>query len=217
MQRHGHLFPSYTRLERVADACVHAVGVGFSIAATIFLLTIAIWKLPAADIAGLIVYCIGLMGMFSASAAYNLVSHGKLKEILRRLDHSAIFVMIAGSYTPFAIAVGGSTGSFMLLSVWAIAVFGVSLKLACPHRYNKLSVLLYLAQGWLVVFAFQSLTAALPSHALWPLVIGGIVYTAGVPFHLWERLRYHNAIWHLFVLGGATCQFFAVKGAVIPA
>ncbi len=86
----------------------------------------ALRTLPAADIAGLIVYCIGLMGMFAASAAYNLVSHQDLKEILRRLDHSAIFVMIAGSYTPFAIVVGGSAGGFMLAAVWAIAVLGVA-------------------------------------------------------------------------------------------
>jgi hemolysin III len=212
-----HLFPSYTRLERIADACVHAAGITFSIAASAFLLAFAAWELPAADVAGLIVYCIGLMGMFGASAAYNLASHGKLKEILRRLDHSAIFVMIAGSYTPFAIVLGGGTGAALLATVWAIAVFGVSLKIGCPHRYGKLSILLYLVQGWLVVFALQGLAAALPSHAMWPLVIGGIIYTAGVPFHMWERLRYHNAIWHLFVLGGAACQFFAVKGAVIPA
>ena len=210
-----HGFPAYTRLERIADACVHAASIGFSIGATVFLLAFVAWKLPAADVAGLIVYCIGLTGMFAASAAYNLATHGKLKEVLRRLDHSAIFVMIAGSYTPFAIAVGGGTGGALLAVVWAIAVFGAALKVGCPRRYDKLTILLYLAQGWLVVFALESLTAALPSNALWPLVIGGIVYTAGVPFHMWEKLPYHNAIWHLFVLGGAACQFFAVMGAVI--
>ena len=215
MHHSFHSFPSYTRLERIADACIHAAGIGFSIVATVFLLAVAAWELPAADIAGLIVYCIGLIGMFAASAAYNLAAHGRLKEVLRRLDHSAIFVMIAGSYTPFAIVMGGRTGAVMLAAVWAIAALGVTMKLRFPNRYDKLSITLYLAQGWLVVFALERLAEALPGHALWPLVIGGIVYTAGVPFHLWERLRYHNAIWHLFVLGGAACQFFAVKGAVI--
>jgi hemolysin III len=212
-----HPFPTYTRPERVADAFVHAAGVGFSIAATVFLLAVAAWELPAADVAGLVVYCIGLMAMFSASAAYNLVSHGRLKEILRRLDHSAIFVMIAGSYTPFGIVLGGRAGTAMLAAVWAIAASGIALKLFHPRRFDKVTVLLYLAQGWLVVFALEGLTTALPSQALWALIAGGIIYTAGVPFHLWERLPYHNAIWHLFVLGGAACQFFAIKGAVIPA
>jgi hemolysin III len=210
-----HIFPSYTRLEHFADTCVHVAGLLFSVAATVFLLAAALRPLPAADIAGLIVYCIGLMGMFAASAAYNLVSHHEIKEILRRLDHSAIFVMIAGSYTPFAIVVGGAAGGFMLAAVWAIAVIGVGLKLRFPRRFDKLTVLLYLVQGWLVVLAIGPVAASLPSQALWLLVIGGIVYTAGVPFHLMEWMRFHNAIWHLFVLGGAACQFVAIKGAVI--
>ena len=215
MQHTKYHFPSYTRLEHFADTCVHIAGIAFSFAATVFLLAAALRPLPAADIAGLIVYCIGLMGMFGASAAYNLVTHLELKEILRRLDHSAIFVMIAGSYTPFAIVVGGTAGGFMLAAVWAIAVTGVALKLRFPRRFDKLTVLLYLAQGWLVVLALEPVTAALPNQALWLLVIGGIVYTAGVPFHLMEWMRFHNAIWHLFVLGGAACQFVAIKGAVI--
>ncbi len=215
MNHTKHLFPSYTRLEHIADACVHAAGVVFSVAGTVFLLVAALRTLPMTYIAGLIVYCIGLMGMFTASAAYSLATHGKLKEYLRRLDHSAIYVMIAGSYTPFAIAVGGNAGGLMLVAVWAIAAIGVVLKLRFPRRFDNLSIALYLAQGWLVLFAIEPVAAALPSEALWLLLAGGIVYTAGVPFHLWEQLRYHNAIWHLFVLGGAACQFFAIKGAVI--
>ena len=122
MYRQKHVFPSYTQLEHLADACVHAAGVVFSFAATAFLLVTALRTLPAADIAGLIVYCAGMICMFAASAAYNLVQHQGLKEIFRRLDHSAIFIMIAGSYTPFAIVVGGGAGGFMLAAVWAIAV-----------------------------------------------------------------------------------------------
>ncbi len=147
MRQPEHFFPSYTRLEHLADACVHIAGLVFSVAATVFLLVAALRTLPASAIAGLIVYCAGLIGMFGASAAYNLVSHGTLKEVLRRLDHSAIFVMIAGSYTPFAIVVGGNAGGFMLAAVWAIAVIGVSVKLRFPRRFDRLSILLYLAAG----------------------------------------------------------------------
>lgn len=211
------LFPSYTRLEHFADACVHVAGLSFGAGGTVFLLAAAIGKLPASNVAGLIVYCIGLMGMFAASAAYNLVPHPNLKEVLRRLDHSAIFIMIAGSYTPFSISVGGAAGGFMLAAVWAIAAIGIVMKLRFPRRFEKVSIPLYLAQGWIVLLAMGPVAATLPSQSLTLLIAGGIVYTLGVPFHLMEWMRFHNAIWHLFVLGGAACQFAAVTGTVVQA
>ncbi len=210
------LFPSYTRLEHFADTCVHIASLLFSGAATVILLATAAGRLPAKDIAGLIVYCIGLIGMFAASAAYNLVSQRDLKDVLRRLDHAAIFVMIAGSYTPFALVVGGRAGQTMLAAVWAIAAVGIATKLRFPRRLDKLSVVLYLAQGWIVLLAIDPIVASLPGDALWLLLAGGIVYTLGVPFHLMEWMRFHNVIWHAFVLGGAACQFVAIKGAVMP-
>lgn len=210
-----HLFPSYTRVERIADGCVHGVSLVFSVAAAAFLLIGAAGTLPVALFIGLIVYSLGLIGMFAASAAYNLVPHVGVKEILRRLDHAAIFVMIAGSYTPFALVVGGTAGHALLAAVWAIAATGVVIKLRFPRRFDKLSVVLYLFQGWLVVLVLDSVTAALPSRALALLVAGGVVYTLGVIFHLMERLRFHNVIWHIFVLGGAACQFIAVRTAVM--
>jgi hemolysin III len=191
------------------------VSVLCSLAAAALLLIGAIGVLPAAIFVGLIVYSIGLIGMFAASAAYNLVSHVGVKEILRRLDHAAIFVMIAGSYTPFALVVGGMAGHTLLAAVWAIAAAGVAIKLCYPRRFDKLSVLLYLSQGWIVLLALDSITAALSNRALTLLVAGGIVYTVGVAFHLMERLRFHNVIWHVFVLGGAACQFVAIRDAVM--
>ncbi len=203
-------FPSYTQPEKLADAWVHAASVALSVAGSVFLLTAATGRLEASSYAGLIVYCIGLIGMSGASAAYNFVSRQNIKERLRRLDHAAIFIMIGGSYTPFAQVLGGSAGQAMLIAVWGIALAGIAIKLRFPRRLDKLSTLLYLAQGWLVLFALGPVAAVLPSEALWLLIGGGIVYTLGVPFHLMERMRYHNAIWHLFVLGGAACQFAAI-------
>ena len=191
------------------------MSVLFSLAAAALLLVGAIGVLPAAIFVGLIVYSIGLVGMFAASAAYNLVSHVGVKEILRRLDHAAIFVMIAGSYTPFALVVGGRAGHMLLAAVWAIAAVGVAIKLRYPWRFDKLSVLLYLSQGWIVLLALDSITAALSNRALSLLVAGGVVYTVGVAFHLMERLLFHNVIWHIFVLGGAACQFVAIRDAVM--
>ncbi len=190
------------------------MSVLFSIAAAAFLLIGAI-GLPAAIFIGLTVYSIGLIGMFAVSAAYNMVSHAGMKEILRCLDHAAIFVMIAGSYTPFALVVGGMAGHTLLAAVWAIAAAGIAIKLRFPRRFDKLSVLLYLSQGWIVLLALDPITAALSSRALTLLVAGGIVYTLGVAFHLMERLRFHNVIWHIFVLGGAACQFVAIRDAVM--
>jgi hemolysin III len=215
MRRAKQLFPSYTKLETLADACVHTASITFSIVATLILLVTAAGRLPAAGIAGLAVYCLGLISMFAASAAYNLVRGHNLKEVLRRLDHAAIFIMIAGSYTPFALLVGGSAGRSMLIAVWAIGAAGIAVKLRFPRRLDKLSVLLYLAQGWIVLLALDPVVASLPSQALWLLIAGGIVYTLGVPFHLMEWMRFHNVIWHIFVLGGAACQFAAIQRAVI--
>ncbi len=152
----NHLhFPSYTRLERIADACVHAVSILFSVAAAVLLLIGAIGTLPLALLIGLIVYSIGMVGMFAASAAYNLVSHAGVKEILRRLDHAAIFVMIAGSYTPFALVVGGAVGHALLAAVWAVAAVGIVIKLRFPRRFDRISVVLYLFQGWMVLIALE--------------------------------------------------------------
>ncbi len=152
--------------------------------------------------------------MFAASAAYNLISRRALKEVLRRVDHAAIFIMIAGSYTPFALTVGGGTGAALLAAVWIIAAVGIAIKLLYPRRLDKLSVLLYLAQGWLVLFALDPIVSSLSYRALMLLLAGGVVYTLGVPFHLMEWMRFHNAIWHCFVLGGAACQFAAIKAVL---
>jgi hemolysin III len=123
--------------------------------------------------------------------------------------------MIAGSYTPFALLMGGSAGLSILIAVWVIAATGIVIKLRFPRRLDKISVVLYLAQGWIVILALDPVVAALPNQALWLLLAGGIVYTLGVPFHLMEWMRFHNAIWHAFVLGGAACQFAAIQCAVI--
>jgi hemolysin III len=209
------LFPTYTRAEQIADAGVHAAGVTFAALASGWLLVEAAGTVPDSHLAALIVYCLGLITMFGASAAYNLTPERRAKEFLRRADHAAIFVMIAGSYTPFAVVVGGGAGAGMLAAVWAIAALGVFVKLRFPRRFDKLSVALYLAQGWIVLVALRPLVRTLPDDALTLLIAGGVVYTAGVPFHLMEWMRFHNVIWHVFVLAGAATQFFAIRAAVL--
>jgi hemolysin III len=176
----------------------------------------SIGGLPFRDIAGLGVYSLGLIGMFTASASYHLVRRPSLKEWFRRVDHAVIFVMIAGSYTPFALKIGGETGTLILAAVWGIALLGVAVKMLFPRKLDKISVLSYLAQGWCIVFALDRLVAAVPSSGVDLLVIGGCIYSAGVIFHLLTRLPFHNAIWHLFVLGGASVQYASIYVTVIP-
>lgn len=211
------MFPTYSRRERVADALVHIAGVAFGIAGAAGLLLSAIGNSPARDIAGLAVYSAGLIAMFAASAVYNLVREPILKERLRRLDHAAIFLMIAGSYTPFAlIKIGGETGFALLAAVWGIGLFGIAVKLCFPRRLDGVSVALYLAQGWVIIFALGPLIESVPQRSVVLLLAGGCIYTAGVVFHLLERLPFHNAVWHIFVLGGAISQFLSIYEAVIP-
>ena len=210
------MVPAYSRAERTADGVVHVIGVFFGLIGTAALLLSAAGRLPFREIAGLGIYSMGLIGMFSASASYNLVRCPILKEWFRRVDHAVIFVMIAGSYTPFALKIGGETGGLLLAAVWGIALFGVAAKLLFPRRLDKISVLIYLAQGWCIVFAAEPLIAAVPSRSIDLLVIGGCIYSAGVIFHLLTPLPFHNVIWHLFVLGGAAAQYASIYLVVIP-
>lgn len=210
------MFPTYSKRERAADAIVHIAGVIFGICGVAALMLATIGQSPARDIAGLAIYGAGLIGMFTASATYNLSQDWSRKERLRRWDHAAIFLMIAGSYTPFALSrIGGGTGLALLAAVWSIAVFGIAVKLWLPRRFDRISIALYLAQGWVVIFALGPLIEAVPHRSVILLLAGGGIYTAGVAFHLLERLPFHNVIWHVFVLAGAILQFLSIYDAVI--
>jgi hemolysin III len=160
----------------------------------------------------LTIYGLALVATFSFSAGYNLLRvRPKLKEVLRRLDHAAIFLMIAATYTPFILIKMQTPWGFGLLAVvWTMAAIGIAIKLFAPRFLDGLSTALYLVQGWAVIAAWEPLMSALPGVALTLLVIGGVLYTVGVVFHLWERLPYQNAIWHGFVLTAASCHFAAV-------
>jgi hemolysin III len=163
-------------------------------------------------VVSLTVYGLALVATFSFSAGYNLVARPpRLKEWLRRFDHAAIFLMIAGTYTPFVlIQMNTPYGLILLAVVWTIAAIGIALQLFAPRYLQGLSVALYLVQGWAVLAAIDPLMSAMPGRALTLLMAGGVLYTVGVVFHLWERLPYSNAIWHGFVLAAASCHFTAV-------
>jgi hemolysin III len=204
-------FPTYTLRERVADGCIHIVGVTASLVALTALLIIGVQSQTMSWAMSLLVYGFAMVATFSCSAGYHLIGRPKLKEVFRRLDHAAIFLMIAGTYTPFILIKMQTPWGFGLLAVvWTMAAIGIIIKLFFPRFLDGLSTALYLVQGWAVIAAWEPLMSALPGVALTLLTIGGVLYTVGVVFHLWERLPYQNAIWHGFVLSAASCHFAAV-------
>jgi len=209
-QRH-HGFPSYTAAESVADRIVHFVGLAAAAAGVGWLLDRIV---PGATIKHLVsvsIYCFGLVGMLAASAVYNLVGPSRLKAVLRRLDHSMTFVMIAGSYTPFTIEVlRPQLGGPLCAVVWGLAVIGIALKLLCPYGGERGFLGLYLGMGWLVLGVLRPLLMVLPAAVLPPLLLGGLVYSLGAVVHARDRMPFHNALWHAMVVVAAALHFAAV-------
>jgi hemolysin III len=206
---------TYTSSERMTDGIIHIVGVSTGLIAVITMLVIAIPSLPALSIVSLVIYGVAMVAMFSFSAAYHLIRVPRWKDTLRRLDQAAIFLKIAGTYTPFAlIKLGGASGLALLSSVWTIALFGAAAKLMLSTRWDRLAIFLYLMLGWAGLFVWQSLAASISLTTLVLLVIGGVLYSVGVIFHIWQSLPHQNAIWHLFVLVGTGFHFAAVATAL---
>jgi hemolysin III len=199
------------RSERTADAVVHAAGLSLGPLACLGLVLAALERADLRLAAALALYGAGLMAMLVFSAAYNLAAPGPLKVVLRRLDHAAIFTMIAGTYTPvMLVAIGRPWGAALLAVVWAGALAGAAVKLLHPAGLERLSVPAYLALGWALIPAIRPIARALPAPDLALLIAGGLLYSAGTIFHLWRRLPYHDAVWHAFVLGGAACHYAVI-------
>lgn len=206
-----------TAAELMADKVIHIVGLAGAGLGTATLTALSALGRNVGDLVGAVVYSLGLIAMLACSAAYNMARRSPHRDLLRRFDHAAIFVMIAGTYTPFTIlALDGSWAIFMTALVWTIAATGVALKLILPQeRFDGLSVAIYIAFGWIVVVAAGPFMRALSPTVLALVAAGGVVYTAGVVFHAWQRLPFQNAIWHGFVLAAAAIHFAAVWGVVL--
>ena len=205
-----------TRLEKLADGWVHGVGLGVFAAAVCTLFGLAVWQggLPMA--AAVAIYAVCLLTMIGCSMAYNLSENSKHKALLRRFDHAAIFLMIAGSYTPFTTQrLDGAWAVGMTVAVWVIAALGVTGKLLLPDLSKKLWLVLYLALGWMVLAAIGPLSQGVPLAGLILLAVGGALYTLGVPFYAWQKLPFRRAIWHGFVLVAAGVHYAAVLTGVV--
>jgi hemolysin III len=200
----------YTKPEGLADAIIHLAGVLFAINGGLWLL---FHVTGLSVVASVSVYCLGLFVMLTASAMYNLCPVGRTKEQLRRFDHAAIFIMIAATYTPFAVnRLAPPSGTVILALIWLGAAVGVGLKLLYPRRFEIPSIGLYAGLGWLIVTVIKPLSTAVAALDLWLLIAGGLVYSAGIIFYLVEKLPYHKAIWHGFVLAAVILHFIAVAG-----
>jgi len=206
----GEIPWNYDRTEIVADGVVHGAGLLLGIVGTVAILILVI-KLKPIELGPTVVYSIGLLVMLAISAAYNMWPVSPTKWLLRRFDHSAIYLLIAGTYMPFlSLLKSGIAWSVLTAGIWSSALAGLGLKLALPGRFDRLSVALCLLMGWSGLLAYEQFMAVVPVMALWLLATGGIFYSLGTIFHLWESLRFQNAIWHGFVLIAAICHYCAV-------
>lgn len=200
-----------SRGELVADGIIHVIGVALGVIGSVILIVLAALKHSYIEIVAVSIYAAGMILMFSCSALYNMARKSRYREYFQRLDHSGIFLMIAGTYTAFTILMlKGDWAVYLTAIVWSVALMGVVIKLLWPKRLEGVTTGLYIALGWVGIVAIEPIFASLGVAALVLLGIGGALYTIGVFFHLWERLPYQNAIWHGFVVAGAGTHYGAV-------
>ena len=207
----------YDTREIIADGVVHAIGIALAlIGATVLVFNTTLFAGPTEQAAAWI-YSIGLIAALSISFTYNMLPVNRWKWRMRRLDHSAIFVLIAATYTPFLLRKADDPTLFnLLIAIWCMAAIGMTIKCVFPGRYDRIAIGLYLLMGWSGLLAFRTLTNALPGMAMILVLIGGVVYTIGIAFHVWEKLRFQNAIWHAFVVTAASLHYSAVLMALQP-
>jgi len=207
----------YSVAEEIAHATTHGVGLLLSIAGLVLLVVLASIRGDAWHIVSVSIYGSTLVLLYAASTFYHAIHLPRAKKVFRVLDHAAIFLLIAGTYTPFTLVnLRGGWGWSLFGTVWGLAILGVILEAAAGKRVRVLSHILYIGLGWLVAIAVKPLLTSVATGGLLLLVAGGLAYTGGVVFYAWRRLPFNHAIWHVFVLAGSVCHFFAVLLFVIP-
>ncbi len=207
-----------TQSARFADQCIHVLGLAIATIGAAVAIALAVLLGGGARVGAVIIYAVCLLAMLSVSAAYNLATSASMQRRLRRFDHALIFLMIAGSYTPFTTQrLDGALALIMTAAVWIIAAIAAAGKLCLPGVSKQWWLIVYVALGWLVVFAAGPLSASLPSTAMILLVCGGVIYTAGIAIYAADKLIYRRAIWHGFVIIAASTHYAAVVTGVILA
>ncbi len=205
----------YSAVEEIVNAVTHGIGVLFSIVGLTVLVAFATLNGSALLITGCAIFGGTLIFAYSSSTLYHAITNEKIKQIFRQFDHAAIYLLIAGTYTPVLILLNPSLGLTIFSIIWTTAIFGVILKFIYPHKFKKLSVVLYLVMGWFIVSIINQLMMSMDSGGLWLMLIGGLFYTVGVGFYIWKSLPYNHAIWHLFVLAGSISHYFMILFYVV--
>jgi hemolysin III len=207
----------YSIKEEIAHSVTHGIGALLSIVGLVMLLTYSTMYGDAWHIVSSSIYGLTLITLYTSSTLYHAITVPDVKNVLQKLDHAAIFLLIAGTYTPFTLVnLRGGWGWTLFGIVWSIAIAGMIMELIVKRRYKRISISLYLGLGWIVMIAIAPLINSVEAGGLVLLLVGGLFYSLGVIFYIWKTLVYHHAIWHLFVLAGSTCHFFAVFYYVIP-
>lgn len=207
----------YTRREEVANAITHGIGAALSVAALVLLIVFASLKGTPWHIVSFTIYGITMLLLYLCSTLVHSFNEGKVKDLFEIFDHSAIYLFIAGTYTPFMLlAVKGALGWSIFGTVWGMALLGCAFKAFFAKRFLFMSTIFYVLMGWLIVLAWAPLTAAVATGGIVLLVAGGIMYTLGTVFYVWRGFPFHHAVWHIFVLAGSVLHFFAVLFYLLP-
>ncbi|WP_411346075.1 PAQR family membrane homeostasis protein TrhA [Paenibacillus sp. WLX1005] len=207
----------YTRREEVANAITHGIGAALSVAALVLLIVFASLKGTPWHIVSFTIYGITMLLLYLSSTLVHSFNEGKVKDLFEIFDHSAIYLFIAGTYTPFMLlAVKGALGWSIFGTVWGMALLGCAFKAFFAKRFLFMSTIFYVLMGWLIVLAWGPLTASIATGGIILLVAGGIMYTLGTVFYVWRGFPFHHAVWHIFVLAGSVLHFFAVLFYLLP-
>jgi hemolysin III len=208
---------AYTLGEEIANSLIHAFGTALSVAGLAVLVVLAAIHGDAWRVVSFSIYGSTLVILYLASTLYHGVQHPRLKAILQIVDHTSIYLLIAGTYTPFLlVSLRGAWGWTLLGVIWGLALIGIGFQTVFVRRQGKVSIMTYILMGWLCVIALREMLINIPTGGLIWLAVGGVLYTMGVLFYVWHKLPYNHAIWHLFVLGGSTAHFLAVLLYVLP-
>jgi len=207
----------YTQGEELASSLTHGIGTALSIVGLAIVVAAAVRRGEARHVVSTAIYGSTLVLLYLASTLYHGVRHPGAKRVLKILDHMGVYLLIAGTYTPFTlVTLRGPWGWSIFGVIWGLAILGVALEALWVHRPKWISAIVYVAMGWIIVVAMRPLIANLPSQGLWLLFAGGVAYTFGTLFYVWKSVRYMHAVWHAWVIAGSVCHFFAILYYVLP-
>ena len=206
----------FSLTEEVWHAITHGLGLALSIAGLVVLVVFSVVDGTVLGVVSSAIFGATLIILYGASTLYHAITHVGAKKFLQQLDHASIYVLIAGTYTPITlITLEGTWGWSIFGVVWSVALIGIFLKMFYPHRFETLSLVLYVVMGWMILIAIQPMLENMASGGLWLLLAGGLAYTFGVIFYVWDNLPFNHAIWHLFVLAGSVLHYFMILFYVI--